>query len=153
MSYRGNPKSVREIAKALRVSTILEGSVQRDKDRVRLNVQLIDAYSDKHLWAQVYDRDLTDVFAIQSELAQKIASALKATLSPDEQQRIEKKPTQVSQAYFLYLQAHDIFNRPDRRHDDLERAAQLTNARSNLIPPLPWHTRGCRISKAGGTMR
>ena len=84
MSYRGNPKSVREIAKALRVSTILEGSAQRDKDRVRLNVQLIDAYSDKHLWAQVYERDLTDVFAIQSELAQKIVSALKATLSPDE---------------------------------------------------------------------
>ena len=134
MSYRGNPKSVREIAKALRVSTILEGSVQRDKDRVRLNVQLIDAYSDKHLWAQIYDRELTDVFAIQSELAQKIASALKATLSPEEQQRIEKKPTQISQAYFLYLQAHDIFNRPDRRHDDLERAAELYEKAIELDP-------------------
>jgi TolB-like protein/Flp pilus assembly protein TadD len=134
MSYRGNPKSVREIAKALRVSTILEGSVQRDKDRVRINVQLIDAYSDKHLWAQMYDRDLTDVFAIQSELAQKIAFALKATLSPDEQHRLEKKPTQISQAYYFYLQAHDIFNRPDRRHDDLERAAELYEKAVELDP-------------------
>ena len=74
MSYRGSPKGVKQIAKALGVSTILEGSVQRDRgNRVRVNVQLIDAYNDRHLWAQVYDRELTDVFAIQSELAQNIA--------------------------------------------------------------------------------
>ena len=104
MSYRGSPKGVKQIAKALGVSTILEGSVQRDRgNRVRVNVQLIDAYNDRHLWAQVYDRELTDVFAIQSELAQNIAAALKATLSPDEQQRIERKPTENGEAYLLYL--------------------------------------------------
>jgi tetratricopeptide (TPR) repeat protein len=117
------------------VSTILEGSVQRDRqNRVRVNVQLIDAYNDRHLWAQVYDRELTDVFAIQSELAQEIASALKATLSPDEQQRIRTKPTENSEAYLLYLQAHDIYNRPDRRHDDLGRAESLYDKAIQLDP-------------------
>jgi TolB-like protein/Tfp pilus assembly protein PilF len=134
MSYRGNPKSVREIAKALRVCTVLEGSVQRDQNRVRLSVQLIDAYSDKHLWGQIYDRELTNVFAIQSELAQSITAALKATFSPDEQERIEKKPTQNGDAYLLYIQAHDIFNRPDRRHDDLARAEALYEKAIALDP-------------------
>jgi TolB-like protein/Flp pilus assembly protein TadD len=135
MSYRGSPKGVRQIAKALGVSTILEGSVQRDQqNRVRVNVQLIDAYNDRHLWAQAYDRELTDVFAIQSELAQKIASALKATLSPDEQQRIGARPTENSEAYLLYLQAHDIYNRPDRRHDDLARAESLYDKAIQLDP-------------------
>ena len=135
MSYRGNPKSVLQIAKALGVSTILEGSVQRDQqNRVRVNVQLIDAYNDRHLWAQVYDRELTDVFAIQSELAQKIATALKATLSADEQQRIERKPTQNGEAYFLALRAHEIFNRPDRHHDDVARAEALYEEAIALDP-------------------
>ena len=141
MSYRGSPKGVKQIAKALGVSTILEGSVQRDRgNRVRVNVQLIDAYNDRHLWAQVYDRELTDVFAIQSELAQNIAAALKATLSPDEQQRIERKPTENSEAYLLYLQAHDIYNRPDRRHDDLARAESLYDKAIKLDPnfALAW---------------
>ena len=137
MSYRGSPKGVKQIAKALGVSTILEGSVQRDRgNRVRVNVQLIDAYNDRHLWAQVYDRELTDVFAIQSELAQNIAAALKATLSPDEQQRIERKPTENSEAYLLYLQAHDIYNRPDRRHDDLARAESLYDKAIKLDPHI-----------------
>jgi TolB-like protein/Tfp pilus assembly protein PilF len=134
MSYRGNPKSVLDIAKTLGVSTILEGSVQRAQNRVRVNVQLIDAYNDRHLWAQVYDRELNDVFAIQSELAQKIATALKATLSPDEQQRIEKKPTQNSEAYFLALRAHEIFNRPDRHHDDIALAEGLYEEAITLDP-------------------
>jgi TolB-like protein len=135
MSYRGNPKSVLQIAKALGVSTILEGSVQRDQqNRVRVNVQMIDAYNDRHLWAQVYDRELTDVFAIQSELAQKIATAFKATLSLDEQQRIERKPTQNSEAYFLALRAHEIFNRPDRHHDDVARAEALYEEAIALDP-------------------
>ena len=115
--------------------------MQRDRgNRVRVNVQLIDAYNDRHLWAQVYDRELTDVFAIQSELAQNIAAALKATLSPDEQQRIERKPTANSEAYLLYLQAHDIYNRPDRRHDDLARAESLYDKAIKLDPnfALAW---------------
>ena len=125
MPYRGQTHNLREIGKALNVATILEGSVRREGKRVRINVQLIDASNDKHLWAQVYDRELTDVFAIQSELAQEIASALKATLSPDEQQLIERKPTQNGEAYLLYLQAHEIFNRPDRHHDDVAQVEAL----------------------------
>ena len=83
-----------------------------------------DVY-DQHLWAQIYDREQTDVFAIQSELAQEIAAALKATLSPGEQARIERKPTENSEAYLLYLQALEIYTRTDRRHDDLARAETL----------------------------
>jgi TolB-like protein/Flp pilus assembly protein TadD len=134
MPYRGQTHNIREIGKALNVGTILEGSVRREGKRVRINVQLIDTGTDKHLWAQAYDRELTDVFAIQSELAQKIASALKATLSSDEQQRIEKKPTQDGEAYLLYLQAHEIFNRPDRHHDDVAHVESLYEQAIQLDP-------------------
>jgi TolB-like protein/predicted Zn-dependent protease len=134
MPYRGQRHNVREIGKALNVATILEGSVRREGQRVRINVQLIDASNDKHLWAQVYDRELNDVFAIQSELAQKIASALKATLSPDEQDRIKKKPTENSEAYLLYLEAHDISTRTDRSSDVLKRAEQLYEQATQLDP-------------------
>jgi len=95
---------------------------------------LIDASNDKHLWAQVYDRELTDVFAIQSELAHEIASALKATLSPDERQRMEKKPTENGEAYLLYLEAHELFSRPDRHHDDLARVEALYEKAIQLDP-------------------
>src|SRR5437870_2362956 len=81
VSYRGHAPYVRDIGKALGVSTILEGSVRRAGNRVRVNVQLIDAVTDEHLWANDYERDLTDVYAIQSDLAQKIADELKAKLS------------------------------------------------------------------------
>ena len=134
MPYRGQTHNLREIGKALNVATILEGSVRRDGKRVRLNVQLIDASNDRHLWAQVYDREVTDVFAIQSELAQEIASALKATLSTDEQQRIEKKPTENGDAYLVYLEAKEIFNRPDRHHDDLARVETLYQKAIQLDP-------------------
>lgn len=134
MPYRGQAHNLREIGKALNVATILEGSVRREGKRVRINVQLIDASNDKHLWAQVYDRELTDVFAIQAELAREIASALKATLSPDEQERFEKKPTQNGEAYLLYLQAHEIFSRPDRHHDDLARVEALYENAIQLDP-------------------
>src|SRR5690348_3976055 len=84
MPYRGAKQGVRDIGKALGVSTILEGSVRRSGNRVRVNVQLIDANNDEHIWASDYDRDLTDVFAIQTDLAEKISDALKAKLSPSE---------------------------------------------------------------------
>src|SRR5216117_1266536 len=84
MSYRGDAvRNAREIGKALGVATLLEGSVRRAGNRVRVNVQLINANNDEHIWAEDYDRDLTDVFAIQTDLAQKIASALQAKLSPN----------------------------------------------------------------------
>ena len=93
MTYRGQAHNIREIGKALNVATVLEGSVRREGKRVRINVQLIDASNDGHLWAQVYDRELTDMFAVQSELAREIAGALKATLAPGEQEQLERKPT------------------------------------------------------------
>src|SRR6266403_4198008 len=125
MSYRGKPTAVREIGKTLGVSTILEGSVRREGNRVRVTVQLIDATNDEHIWGNNYDRDLTDVFAIQTDLAHEIADALQAKLSPVEKEQIGRKPTQNADAYLLYVQAHDIFNRSDKLHDDVVKAEGL----------------------------
>src|SRR5437773_8155740 len=108
MQYRGRPTNVREIGKALGVSNILEGSVRRSGNRVRVNVQLIDANTDEHLWANDYDRDVTDVFAIQTDLAQKIAGELRAKLSPSEKAQIERKPTENGEAYLAFVQAHNL---------------------------------------------
>src|SRR6266853_722709 len=110
MPYRGKTQNLREIGKALGVSTILEGSVRRAGNRVRVNVQLIDATTDEHLWASDYDRDLTDVFAIQTDLAQKITEALQAKLSPSERAQIERKPTENGEAYLAFVQAHNLQN-------------------------------------------
>ncbi|MGZ5513416.1 MAG: TPR end-of-group domain-containing protein, partial [Chthoniobacterales bacterium] len=108
MSYRGKPSSVREIGKALGVSAILEGTVRKSGNRVRLNVQLINAENDEHIWAQEYDRDLTDVFAIQTDLAQKIADELQAKLSPTEKAQLMRKPTENNEAYLTFVQARDL---------------------------------------------
>jgi TolB-like protein/tetratricopeptide (TPR) repeat protein len=108
MPYRGKEKNLREIGKALGVSTILEGSVRKDGKRVRVNVQLINAVNDEHIWSEVYDRDLTDVFAIQTDLAQKIAHELRAQLSPQEKIMMTQKPTHNGEAYLAFVQAHDL---------------------------------------------
>ena len=106
--FRGSTKSAREIGQALGVGHLLEGSVRKAAGRIRITVQLIDTRTDQHLWAETYDRELADVFAIQSELAQKIASALKAALSPAEKAAIEAQPTKDLEAYDLYLQARSL---------------------------------------------
>ena len=108
MQYRGRPTNLREIGKALGVSNILEGSVRRSGNKVRVNVQLIDANTDEHVWANDYDGDVTDVFAIQTDLAQKIANELRAKLSPSEKERMERKPTENGEAYQAFVQAHDL---------------------------------------------
>ena len=108
MPYRGKASNVREIGKALGVATILEGSVRRIGNRVRVNVQLINTDNDQHIWAEDYDRDLTDVFAIQTDLAKKIVGELQAKLSPAEQARIERKPTENGEAYLAFVQAHNL---------------------------------------------
>src|SRR5947208_14600289 len=108
MGYRGKTANVREIGKQLGVSNILEGSVRRSGNKVRVNVQLIDANSDEHIWASDYDRDITDVFAIQTDLAQKITDALQAKLSPAEKSRMERKPTENGEAYLAFVQAHNL---------------------------------------------
>jgi serine/threonine protein kinase/Flp pilus assembly protein TadD len=110
MQYRNRPtRNLREIARQLGVSNILEGSVQRIANHVRVNAQLINARSDTHLWGQTYDRDLADVFAIQSEIAKMIADQLQAKLSPDEKVAIAKPPTKNLTAYELYLRAKALF--------------------------------------------
>ena len=108
MQYRGQAPNVREIGKALGVSNILEGSVRRSGNKVRVNVQLIDANTDEHLWANDYDGDVTDVFAIQTDLAQKIAGELRAKLSPSEKVQLESKPTENGEAYLAFVQGHDL---------------------------------------------
>ena len=108
MSYRGKTANIREIGKALGVSSVLEGSVRRVGNRVRVNVELINAENEQAIWAEDYDRDLTDVFAIQSDLAKKIVSELRAKLSPAEKARIERKPTENGEAYLAFVQARNL---------------------------------------------
>jgi len=135
MSYRGDAlRNAREIGKALGVGALLEGSVRRAGNRVRVSVQLINANNDEHIWAEDYDRDLTDVFAIQTDLAQKIASALQAKLSPDEKERLDRQPTKDPNAYLLFIQAHDYANRPERFHDDSLKAEELFEQAIKLDP-------------------
>jgi TolB-like protein/Flp pilus assembly protein TadD len=135
MSYRGDAlRNAREIGKALGVATLLEGSVRRAGNRVRVSVQLINANNDEHIWAEDYDRDLTDVFAIQTDLAQKIASALQAKLSPNEKEQLDRQPTKDPNAYLLFIQAHDYANRPDHFRDDSLKAEELFEQAIKLDP-------------------
>jgi len=135
MSYRGDAvRNAREIGKALGVATLLEGSVRRVGNRVRVNVQLINATNDEHIWAEDYDRDLTDVFAIQTDLAQKIVSALQAKLSPNEKARLDNRPTQNPDAYLLFVQAHDYASRTDMFRDTTLKAEPLFEQAIKLDP-------------------
>src|SRR5881227_1831816 len=104
----GVARNLREIAQQLGVANVVEGSVQRSGNRVRVNAQLIDARNDAHLWAQTYDRDLADVFAIQSEIAKAIADQLQTKLSPNEKKAIEQPPTTDLAAFDLYSRAKSL---------------------------------------------
>ena len=111
MQYKGTTKNIRQIGQELDVAAVVEGEVQRAGDRIRINAQLIDASSDEHLWTEQYNRELTDVFAIQSDVAQQIARALRATLTPAEAGRIEAKPTENLEAYESYLMGRSHWNK------------------------------------------
>jgi TolB-like protein len=124
MQYRGDAKrDLRQIANALGVANVLEGTVRHDGSRVRVSIELIDAGKDRTIWADSYDRDLSDIFAIQSEVAQTIASKLTATLSPGEKKSIEQKPTENLEAYDLYLRANELISNSteesSKSNDDL----------------------------------
>jgi TolB-like protein/Tfp pilus assembly protein PilF len=135
MPYRGDgSRNAREIGKALGVGSLLEGSVRRVGNRVRVTVQLINADNDEHVWAEDYDRDLTDVFVIQTDLAQKIASSLQAKLSPNEKERLHRQPTQNPEAYLLLIHAHDYANRPENILGDLLKAEELFERAIKLDP-------------------
>src|SRR5262249_3927691 len=103
--YKSSPENLREVAAELDVATVLEGSVQKAGDRARIIVQLIDAQTDTHLWSETYDRDLKDIFSVESEVAQKIADSLKEKLTPEAAQSLEQVPTRNVEAYNLYLKA------------------------------------------------
>jgi len=131
--YKGTQLTAHDIGKELGVGAVLEGSVRRAGNHVRVNVQLIDTRNDGHIWAENYDRDLTDVFAIQSDLALQIASALHTNLSPDERARLQQRPTENPEAYLTYLQAQDAVSKV-RSVEQLEHAAQLYQKAAQLDP-------------------
>lgn len=126
MPYRGaTQKNLPQIAQALGVANVLEGSVRRGGNRVVVSVQLIDARNDRHLWAKRYDRPLADSLGLQGELAGEIATELRATLSPEEKGRVETKPTENADAYVLYLKARGYESNPDRLFEDFKLAEDL----------------------------
>ena len=124
MEYKGTNKKIPMIAKELGVANILEGGIQRSGNQVRINVQLIDAVTDEHLWAEIFDRELTaeNLFAIQSEISQEIANALKTVLSLEEITRINTRPTDNLQAYDAYLRGRQLM--ATRKVDKLQRAVE-----------------------------
>lgn len=130
LQYKNSNKKLEEIGEELNVATILEGSVRRVNNQVRIVSQLIDVKTDEHLWAETYDRELKDIFAIQSEIAKHIASALEATLTPDEKNRIEKKPTNSLSAYDFYLKGRDYYYRYKKKENS--NAVELFQKALNL---------------------
>src|SRR5213594_1496080 len=128
MQYKsGAARNLRKIGEELGVAHVVEGSVQRAANKIRVNAQLLDARTDAHLWAQTYDRDLADVFAIQSEIAKAIADQLQAKLSPNERNAIEQAPTADVTAFDLYSRAKNLLDMglPSDAKANLLRAAEL----------------------------
>jgi TolB-like protein/Flp pilus assembly protein TadD len=119
MQYKDGARNLRDIAEALGVSSIVEGSVQRAGNRVRVEARLIDARNDLQIWSDRYDRDLTDVFGIQTAVAEEIATTLQARLSPAQKAQIARKPTQNTEAYDRYLRGLDYLNRPGGQPENL----------------------------------
>ena len=126
MDYRGK-RNLRQIGNELRVSHVLEGSVRRIGTRLHMNAQLIDTRTDTHVWAEQYDRDLNDLFTIQSEIAQKVAAQLHVKITPAEKQAIQRKPTGDLLAFDLYSRANDILSGKNSRPQDFAQAVDLLN--------------------------
>jgi adenylate cyclase len=120
MGYKGSTKKVGEIGRELNVGSVLEGSVRKSGNRIRVTTQLIDVASDGHLWAQNYDRDLDDVFEVQSDVAKQVADVLRVRVLGPEVERTEKKPTESTTAYTQYLKGRNLFNK--RGLDNLKSA-------------------------------
>src|SRR5438477_762334 len=126
MGFRASSsRNLRAISKALGVANVLEGSVRREGNRVVVNVQLIDAEHDRHIWANRYDRTLDDALGLQGELAGEIADALRVSLSGDEKAQVKKKPTANADAYVVYLRANQIERNPDTLLSDYKMAERL----------------------------
>ncbi len=134
MQYRGTTKPLRQIAAELGVAYVLEGSVRREGNRVRVTGQLIDARTDEHVWAKAYDRDVTDVFAIQAELSRAIAEATQSVLSPQGSVRLDRRPTTSMAAYDLFQRARAISRTGSNLRDEAERALPLLESAVQLDP-------------------
>ncbi|MDX1673217.1 MAG: tetratricopeptide repeat protein [Longimicrobiales bacterium] len=143
MEYRDSPKNLREIAAELDVATVLEGTVRRAGDEVRITAQLIDATDDQHLWAETYERKLSDIFAIQAEVAQRIARALAVELTAETQARIEGRPTDDMEAYDAYLRGEEYATR-DITEDNIRLAIRMYERAVESDPEfaLAWATMG-----------
>ena len=152
MQYKGNAKNIRDVGKALGVSAVLEGSVRKAGNRVRVSVQLINAANDEHIWAEDYDRDLIDIFAIQTDLAQKIANELRAKLSPTEKAQLVRKPTENNDAYLAFVQAHNLqsafedLDKLKRAEELYERAiSSIRISRSPSLDFRSWRAGSCTV--------
>ena len=148
--YKSSPDNLREIAQQLGVANILEGSVQKAADQVRVNVQLVNAQTDSHLWADTYDRKLTDIFGVESEIAKGIAESLQAKLTGREEQALAVKPTNNPEAYDAYLRGMAFEARSIFAGDALLKAIDFYERAVQLDPKfaLAW----ARLSRADGIL-
>ncbi|MGI8820871.1 MAG: protein kinase domain-containing protein [Chthoniobacterales bacterium] len=152
LPYKNKPHDLRAIANALGVNAVLEGSVRRAGNRARINVALINAADNQQIWAENFDREITDTFSIESEVALRIASALQAKLSPGETARLQRKPTQSGEAYLLYLQGNDLFRDYGKLRPNLEKAEQFFEGRSSWTHLLRWLLRSSHRSRRFSTI-
>ena len=150
MGYAGTTKSIPQIAEELQVGVLVEGSVQVVGERLRVNVQLIDAATDEHLWAESYDRTLDDAFAIQSDVAQRVVAAVGAALTSTERQGLSESPTANEETYRLYLQGREYQTRPGFLRPNVEIAQQLYERALALDPDFA--LAHAALSEAHGTM-
>ena len=152
--YKSHPDDIRTIAQTLGVAHVLEGSVQKAGNRVLINLQLIDAATDKHLWAQSYTRTLDNIFGVEGEVAQTVADALKAKLSPAEVANVEKVGTRNKEAYDLFLRALYFLDNANRSgdYDNLKRSIELANPAIALDPEYvrPYTVLALDYDKLGG---
>ena len=141
MRYKGAEQSIPQIARELGVDAVIEGSVLRVADRVRITVQLIDGTSDEHLWAESYERDLRDVLALQTELARTIASEIHVALTPEDTHRLASARKVNLEAYEAYLKGRFHWYKLSPDHLD---TARVLSARPGKRPPLRARARGNR---------
>ena len=130
MKYKGGNATVGEIGQALKVGSIIEGSVRKSANRARISAQLIDANTDGHLWARTYDREMDDIFTIQSEIAQQVAEALKVQLVTNERKEVEKKTTESTEAHMTYLKGRYYWN--ERTRNGVSKATKYFEAAIEL---------------------
>jgi adenylate cyclase len=134
MQYKDSPKRVADVGRELKTGTVIEGSVRKAANKVRISVQMVDAITEGHLWAQNYDRQMDDIFAIQSEIAEKVAEALKVKLLDSTKRQLEKRPTMNAEAYTLYLKGRYYWN--ERTKPSIERGISYLEKALQADPNL-----------------